>query len=190
MVSLYVYAVFIALTGIERLIEVRLSNRHAAWSFEQGGKEFGRGHYPFMVVLHTGLLLACVVEAWWLERTFDPALGYSMLALAVLCQAGRWWCIQSLGQRWNTRVIIIPGLPPVQRGPYRWIRHPNYVIVALEGAALPCIHGAYGTAIAFSILNAGLMVVRIRCENNALATLPPHLEHDRHTASDHPTDLD
>ena len=178
MVSTTLFSGLIGLTAIERLLEVRLSNRHAAWSLKQGGQEHGRGHYPFMVVLHTGFLLACLAEVWLLNRIFTPSLGYSMLALAVLCQAGRWWCIHSLGEHWNTRVIIVPGLPPVRRGPYRWIQHPNYVIVALEGIALPLVHGAILTASIFTLLNAILMVIRIRCEDQALASLPtPRTEH-------------
>ncbi len=167
------YSVLIGLTALERLVEVRVSNRNRRWSLDQGGREFGQRHYPFMVCLHTAFLVACPLEVWLLERPFTPWLGWSMLALAVLCQVGRWWCIQTLGKRWNTRVVIVPGLPPVQGGPYRWIRHPNYVVVAIEGLALPLIHGAFYTAIAFAILNAWLMWIRIRCENNALASLPP-----------------
>ena len=162
----------IALTSVERLVELRVSLRNAAWSLAQGGTEHGRGHYPFMVVLHTGFLLAWVAEVVLLERVFSPWLGIPMLAVAVGCQLLRWWCISTLGRRWNTRVIIVPGLTRVTGGPYRFFDHPNYVAVALEGLALPLVHGAWLTAIAFSVANAGLMWVRIRCENQALATLP------------------
>ena len=170
--SVWLYAGLIGLTALERLVELRVSLRNAAWSLAQGGTEHGRGHYPFMVVLHTGFLVACVAEVFVLERVFTPWAGLPMLALALGCQALRWWCISTLGQRWNTRVIIVPGLPRVTGGPYRFFNHPNYVVVALEGLALPLVHGAWLTAIAFSVLNAGLMWVRIRCENAALATLP------------------
>jgi len=171
MVTLYLYTGLIIATAIERLIEVRVSKRNAAWSLERGGVEYGAGHYPFMVVLHTGFLIACVAEPWLLERSFTPALGYSMIALAIFTQGLRWWCIHTLGPRWNTRVIIVPGLPRVTTGPYQYFSHPNYMIVALEGLALPLIHNAYYTAIIFTILNAGLMVVRLRCENEALSKL-------------------
>ena len=162
------YAFFIGATAIERLIEVRVSNKNAAWSFEQGGVEFGKGHYPFMVVLHTGFLFACVGEAWLLEREFNPILGSLFVGVAVVCQGLRWWCINTLGQQWNTRVILIPGGQRVQKGPYRLFRHPNYIVVALEGLALPLIHNAWLTATAFTLLNAGLMWVRISCEEQAL----------------------
>lgn len=171
--TLWAYSALIGLTGLERLVEVAVSLRNAAWSMAQGGVEHGRGHYPFMVVLHTGFLAACVAEVWLLDRPFLPWLGVPMLVLALFCQGLRWWCITSLGRRWNTRVIIVPGLPPVTGGPYRWIRHPNYVAVVLEGLALPLIHSAWITALAFTILNAALLIVRIRCENTALASLPP-----------------
>lgn len=171
MVSLYIYIAIIVATAIERLIEVRVSLRNAKWSFERGGVEYGAGHYPFMVVLHTGFLFACVLEAWLTQRPFIPLLGYSMIALAIMTQILRWWCINTLGPRWNTRVIIVPNLPRVTGGPYRYLSHPNYVVVALEGLALPLIHSCYYTAIAFTVLNALLMVVRLRCENEALSKL-------------------
>jgi methyltransferase len=89
--------------------------------------------------------------------------------VVVLAQALRWWCITVLGPRWNTRVIVVPGLPLVERGPYRWLRHPNYVAVVLEGVALPLVHSAWITAVAFTVVNAGLLRVRISSENAALA---------------------
>ena len=176
MVALYLYAAFIGATAIERLIEVRVSLKNARWSFAQGGVEYGQGHYPFMVVLHTGFLFACVLEAWLLERSFLPALGYPMLVIAILCQGLRWWIIHTLGSQWNTRVIIVPDLPRITKGPYQWFSHPNYMVVALEGIALPLIYSAYLTAIGFSILNLFLMVVRIRCENKALASLSQNVQ--------------
>ncbi len=165
------YIALIVLTAIERLIEVKVSNKNARWSMDRGGVEHGRGHYPFMVVLHTGFLFACVAEAFFMERPFIPWLGIPMFVLAILCQALRWWCIRSLGPRWNTRVIIVPGLKRIESGPYKYINHPNYVAVIIEGMALPLIHSAYFTAIGFSLLNAGLLYVRIKCENQALKSL-------------------
>jgi methyltransferase len=95
-----------------------------------------------------------------------------MLAVVVASQALRWWCIATLGRRWNTRVIVVPGLAPVTSGPYRSLPHPNYVAVVAEGVALPMVHEAWLTAVAFTVLNAGLLSVRIRVENAALRTLP------------------
>jgi methyltransferase len=169
--SLLAYAAFMGLTALERLVEVRVSLRNAAWSFAKGGKEYGRGHYPFMVVLHTGFLFACVAEVWFFDRPFIPALGLPLIVAAVALQGLRWWCINTLGPRWNTRVIIVPGLPRVTGGPYKWLSHPNYVVVVTEGLVLPLIHSAWLTALAFTALNAALLYVRIGVENAALAEM-------------------
>jgi methyltransferase len=161
------YAVLIIAVAGERLAELVVARRNLAWARRQGGREYGFGHYPFMVFLHIGLLVACLVEA--AHRPFIPALGWPMLAAVVLAQALRWWCIAILGHRWNTRIIVIPGLPLVARGPYRWLRHPNYVAVVLEGIALPLVHTAWVTALVFTVVNAGLLRVRISAENAAMA---------------------
>ena len=161
------YVVLILTVAAERLAELVVSRRNLAWARTRGGREHGFGHYPFMVVLHIGLLFACLVEAPY--RSFNPALGWPMLAVVLLAQALRWWCITILGPRWNTRIIVIPGLALVERGPYRWMRHPNYVAVVLEGIALPLVHTAWITAVVFTVANAGLLRVRIMSENSALA---------------------
>ena len=161
------YIALIALVGLERLAELVVAKRNLTWAKAHGGREYGFGHYPFMVVLHTALLVACLVEAS--HRPFNPALGWTMLVLVIAAQGLRWWCIAVLGPRWNTRIIVIPGLPLVHRGPYRWLSHPNYVAVVLEGIALPLVHTAWLTAISFTVVNAGLLWVRIRAENAALA---------------------
>ena len=172
MTTLAAFTVLVALVGLERVAELVVSVRNAAWSKERGGLETGRGHYPVMVVLHTGLLVGALVEAWVRRPDVPPLLAWSMLALVLASQALRWWCIATLGRRWNTRVIVVPGLPPVTGGPYRWLRHPNYVAVVVEGVALPLVHAAWITALAFTLLNAALLAVRIRAEDAALATLP------------------
>lgn len=169
--SAWLYTALIALTGLERLAELKVSLANASWSLGQGGREYGRGHFPPMVILHTGLLVACVAEVWLLERPFLPALGLPMLVIAIACQGLRWWVIKTLGRQWNTRVIIVPGLQRVTGGPYRLLNHPNYLAVVLEGLALPLIHTAWWTAVGFTVLNAWLLTVRIRCENEALAEL-------------------
>lgn len=162
------FTVLIGLVVLERLAELVVSRRHAAWAFARGGREYGRSHYPVMVVLHSGFLVGALIEVRWGGRDF-PAWGWAMLAVAVATQALRWWCIATLGPRWNTRVIVVPGLPLVTGGPYRFLSHPNYVAVVLEGIALPLVHGAWVTALVFTVLNAALLTVRIRVENAALA---------------------
>jgi methyltransferase len=135
--------------------------------------EYGRGHYPVMTVMHTALLVSCLVEVWAGHRRFVPALGFPMLAVVLAAQALRWWCVRTLGPRWNTRVIVIADLPLVAGGPYRWLRHPNYVAVVAEVAALPLVHTAWITASFFTLANAAVLAVRLRCENGALALAEP-----------------
>ena len=169
------YLALILLTGAERIVELVISKRNATLAFSQGGVEFGQRHFPVMVTLHTGFLLACIAEVFLLDRQFIAALGWPMLGVALLAQAGRYWCIASLGRQWNTRVIVVAGAGEVRaRGPYRWswLRHPNYWIVAIEGVALPLVHGAWITAIVFTVLNAILLLrFRIPIENGALRLL-------------------
>jgi methyltransferase len=109
-----------------------------------------------------------VAEVWLLDRPFLWWLGWPMLALVLASQALRWWCIATLGRQWNTRVIVVPGLPLVRSGPYRWFSHPNYVAVVVEGVALPLVHTAWVTALVFTLANAVLLTVRIRVEESAL----------------------
>jgi methyltransferase len=165
------YVLLIAAVGLERIAELVVSQRNLAWSRARGGEEFGAGHYPAMVVLHTGLLAGSLLEAIFLHRPFLPALGWPMLAIALAAQALRWWCITTLGHQWNTRVVVVPDAPRVIAGPYRLVPHPNYVAVVLEGVALPLVHTAWITALAFTALNAVLLTTRIKVENEALARL-------------------
>lgn len=165
------YTVLVALVALERLAELVVAKRNLAWSLRQGGREVGFGHYPFMVVLHTGLLAGCLIEVWVGDRSFVPLLGWPMLALVLAAQALRWWCIAVLGRQWNTRIIVVPHLPRVTSGPYRFLSHPNYVAVVVEGFALPLVYNAWICALVFTVLNAGLLTVRIRAESAALTEL-------------------
>ncbi len=166
------YTALILLVAAERLAELVVARRNAARSLRLGGQEYGSGHYPVMVLLHTGLLAGCLAETAWAGRPFLPALGWPMLALAAAAQVLRWWCVSTLGPRWNTRVIVVPGLPLVASGPYRLLSHPNYVAVVVEGAALPLVHTAWLTALGFTLLDLPLLAVRLRCENHALGLAP------------------
>ena len=167
------YVGLVAVVVVARGVELAVSERNRRWSLAQGGVESGAGHYPVMVALHTGLLAGAVLEVLLLDRPFLPWLGWPMLAVVVASQALRWWCITTLGPRWNTRVIVVPGLPLVASGPYARLRHPNYVAVVAEGVALPLVHTAWVTAAVFTVLNAALLRVRIRAEDKALRTLDP-----------------
>jgi methyltransferase len=167
-VSEVLYTALVGLVALERLAELVVAKRNMAWSLERGGRESGFAHYPFMVVLHTGLLAGCLLEVWLGHRPFQAALGWPMLALVVGSQALRWWCIRTLGPQWNTRIVVVPGMPRITGGPYRLFSHPNYVAVVVEGFALPLVHDAWLTAVVFSVLNAALLTVRIRAEDVAL----------------------
>jgi len=166
------FTILIVLVALERVAELVVSQRNLTWSAEQGGVEYGRSHYPFMVVLHIGLLAGALIEVWVWPTEMIAWLSWLMFALVLASQALRWWCISTLGKRWNTRIVIVPGLPRVTGGPYRWLNHPNYVAVIIEGFALPMVGFAWVTAIVFTVLNIPLLAVRIREENAALATLP------------------
>jgi methyltransferase len=163
------YTLLIAAVAVERVAELVVSQRNLMWSRARGGIESGARHYPLMVVLHIGLLVGCLVEAMY--RPFMPALGWPMLALVLAAQGLRWWCIVTLGRQWNTRVVVVPDATRVTGGPYRFVPHPNYVAVIIEGVALPLVHTAWITAVVFTVLNAALLRTRIRVENAALARL-------------------
>lgn len=166
--SVLFYALLVAAVAAERGAELGVALRNARWSLARGGMETGRGHYPAMVALHTGLLAGCLLEVALADRPFVPALGWTALGVVLGTQGLRWWCVRALGRRWNTRVIVVPGLPLATGGPYRLLRHPNYVAVVAEGLALPLVHTAWVTAAVFTALNAALLTVRVRCEEAAL----------------------
>jgi methyltransferase len=163
------YTLLVAAVAAERIIELVVSARHLAWARARSGVETGSGHYPFMAAVHTLLLVSCVVEVQVADRPFLPWLGWPMLALVGGTQGLRWWCVRTLGPQWNTRIVVVPGLPLVRRGPYRLLSHPNYVAVVVEVAALPLVHTAWVTAVVFSGLNVAVLSVRIPAEQRALA---------------------
>jgi methyltransferase len=153
----------IAFLVVQRLAELGYAQWNTSRLRERGGVEFGARHYPLMVALHALWLLGL-----WLfghGRGVDPL----WLTLFIALQAGRVWVIASLGRRWTTRVIVLPGAAPVARGPYRWLAHPNYLIVILEIAVVPLALGLPLFALIFSLANAALVTYRIRIENQALA---------------------
>ncbi|MDQ6657524.1 MAG: hypothetical protein M3Z00_04750 [Actinomycetota bacterium] len=165
------YLMLLVAIGLERLAELVVSNRNLRWSLDRGGRELSPGHYPAMVALHTLLLIGCGVEVFVAGRPFVPILGWTALVVVAASQSLRWWCIWILGHQWNTRIVVTPGLSLVRSGPYRLLRHPNYLAVVVEGLALPLVHTAWLTAAIFAVCNAALLRVRIRAENAALATV-------------------
>ena len=163
------YTLFILALAIERCVELWLSRRNAAWARSAGAVEYGARHLGWMKLLHGSLFVGCLGEVWGLERPFIPALGVACLVVALSAQALRYWTIATLGRRWNVAVLVLPGVPAVTTGPFRFLRHPNYLAVVAEGLAVPLMHGAFITAGVFSVLNALLLAIRIDCEERALA---------------------
>ena len=153
----------LAFVVLQRFAELSLAQWNAARLRAAGGVEFGASHYPLLVALHASWLLGLWVFGH--GRSVDPI----WLAVFILLQAARLWVIASLGRRWTTRVIVLPGASPVAHGPYRWLRHPNYVVVTLEIAVVPLALGLPLFALVFSAANAALLTYRIGVENEALA---------------------
>ncbi len=160
----------VGIVSLQRLLELGLSHRHERILRARGAVERGRGHYPLLVGLHVLWLLSTLVEGL-LRGPSIPAWWPIPLALFLLAQPLRYWAILSLGEYWNTRVLVVPGTTLVGCGPYRYFPHPNYVVVVVEIATFPLIFGAWVTALVFTALNAALLFVRIRTENRALKEL-------------------
>jgi methyltransferase len=158
----------LAFVTLQRLIELRLADRNSKRLLAEGAVEYGRGHYPFIVALHM-LWLAAL---WWWAP--GRAINLPLLLLFVILQLGRVWVIATLGERWTTRIIVKPGAPLIRTGPYKFLNHPNYLIVTLEIAVLPLVFGLWRIALVFSLLNAVTLTIRIRVENRALARLSAH----------------
>jgi methyltransferase len=163
------FLVLVGAVGACRLIEMRLSRRHQRAMAAGGAAPLPEPVFPAMVALHTGILAAAVLETLLLGRPFIGALAIPAVALVVLANALRFWVIATLGMQWNVRVVAsTPSLGVVTRGPYRFVRHPNYVAVFVELAALPLVHGAYLTAIAGALLHAAILRRRIGLEESVL----------------------
>lgn len=163
------FTLLVVAVAANRLAELSRSRRNARELLERGGVEHGRGHLGPMVALHAAFLAAAPAEVWALAPRFRPPLAAAAGAVFVAAHLLRVWAITTLGERWTVRVIVLPGEPVVRAGPYRYLRHPNYVGVVLEIATLPLIHGAWVTSLVFSALNALLLRTRIRVEDAALS---------------------
>jgi methyltransferase len=160
----------VALVATQRLLELVLSRRNERRVRARGAVERGRGHYPLMVALHALWIASTLVEGI-LRGPEVPALWPVPLALFLLAQALRYWAVFSLGESWNTRILVVPDAKLVRRGPYKYLDHPNYVVVVVEILAFPLIFGVWVTALVFTALNAALLYVRIREEDRALDEL-------------------
>ena len=170
MVTQALYIAFLAVMALQRLLELRQSQQHAVWTLARGGFEVGQRHYAWMKSLHVAFFCGCIGEVVLLHRHVDSLVVVVATLAALAAQMLRLWAISTLGPRWNVRVLVLPGMAAESCGPYRFMRHPNYAAVIVEGIAVPMMHGAYCTAAVFSVLNLMLLRVRIRCEENALTT--------------------
>ena len=151
---------------IQRLVELLIAKRNEKSMLAKGAYEVGASHYPFMILLHVSFFISFIVEVVYFKSILAP--HYSLLLVFLLLQLLRVWCLVSLGTFWNTKILILPGANVVVKGPYAYIRHPNYLVVCLEIAILPLMFQAYVTAIAFTILNIIMLSVRIPIEEKAL----------------------
>ena len=170
-ISLGAYLAILAALALERLFHLALARRNARRALASGAVEHGRGHYPLIAAFHALFLISSAAEAVVLKRPFPGALGWVALGGAAGAQALRYWSIAALGGRWNTRIIVFPAAAPVTGGPYRFLRHPNYLAVIVEIACVPLIRGCWLTAVVFSTGNAMLLRMRIRAEEAAMG---PH----------------
>jgi methyltransferase len=165
------YTLLVVLVALGRVVELRIAGRNLRALLARGGVEVAPGHYRWMVLQHAAFLVCCPLEVWLLGRPFLPGLGIPMLVLVILATALRYWVITTLDGRWTTRIVVLPGSSPVTGGPYKFLRHPNYLAVITEILALPLVHTAWITAIVFSALNALILRVRIRAEEEALSRM-------------------
>jgi methyltransferase len=162
------FSVLIAVIALQRLWELGISNRHLRALRSRGAYEVGEAHYPWMVALHAAFLVSCVAEVWLLRRPWRPEIAAVALAVLVVALVLRWWVLSTLGDRWTTRVMVLPDEQLITEGPYRWLRHPNYLAVVLEIVAIPMLHSAWLTAVVFSIGNLLVLRARIGVEDRAL----------------------
>ena len=158
----------VAVVALQRLVELAVSRRNMRRLRARGGFEVGADLYPWMAALHTAFLFSCVTEVWFLRRPWLPELSAVSIAVFSVAQFVRLWTQWTLGDRWNTHVIVVPGEAVVTSGPFRWLRHPNYAAVAAEIVSLPLVHGAWMTATVFSVLNGVILRIRISAEEGAL----------------------
>ena len=156
-------AAVLTFVTLERLAELWLARRNTQALLRRGAMEFGASHYPMIVLLHA----AWLAGLWALA--FNLPVNLAWLVVFAVLQVGRLWVITALGPRWTTRIVVLPEATLVAAGPYKYLSHPNYAVVAAEIAALPLAFGLIGFALVFSVLNAGVLFIRIRVENAALS---------------------
>ncbi|CAH0168424.1 hypothetical protein SRABI80_01040 [Peribacillus frigoritolerans] len=162
-----IFAIFIILIAIQRLVELYIAKQNEKQLKAGGAIEYGESHYKWMVLMHLSFFIVLIIEVVALERDIS-GLWPIWLTLFLIAQSGRVWVIRSLGKHWNTKIIVVPDADVVIKGPYKFFKHPNYIIVATEILVISLLFNAYYTAIIFSLLNVWMMMVRIPLEEKAL----------------------
>ncbi len=162
------FFIFVCFLVAQRLAELLLARRNETYLVGEGGVEIDKRGYTLIVLMHVGFFVSLIAEKLELERPISP-LWIPLAALFGLAQILRYWAIATLGRRWNTKIIVLPGARLIHRGPYRYLNHPNYLAVAVEILTIPLIFSCYYTALVFNILNALLLRRRIRIEEGALS---------------------
>jgi methyltransferase len=164
-----IFFIFFTLVIIQRLVELWIANKNEKWMKAKGAIEVGREHYPIMVFMHSAFFVTLLVEVILLNRELS-LLWPALITIFFITQLMRIWALTSLGKYWNTKIIVLPNATIVKKGPYKYLRHPNYVIVVVEILLVPLLFQAYWTAAIFSILNAWVLTIRIPLEEKALMT--------------------
>ena len=160
------FIIFISLFILQRLSELYIARKNEKWLLEQGAIEYGQSHYPFIVALHTLFIVSIIVEYILMGY---PLISWLFLTIFIAILSFKFWALSSLGKYWNTKIYRIPGVYPIKKGPYKFLKHPNYIEVICEIAIIPLVFHLYYTAIIFTILNAAMLTVRIRTENRVWA---------------------
>jgi methyltransferase len=160
------FIIFITLFILQRLSELYIARRNEKWLVGQGAIQYGQSHYPFIVALHTLFIVSIIVE--YILRG-QPPISWVFLVAFLVVLSFKFWALSSLGKYWNTKIYRIPGVYPVKKGPYKFLKHPNYMEVVCEIAIIPLVFHLYYTTIVFTVLNSLMLTVRIRVENRVWA---------------------
>ena len=170
-----VFFFFISFIVLQRMAELYIAKKNEISMKQKGAIEFGKGHYPFIIMIHSLFFVSLINEVVIFHKELSPSWPF-FLVIFLLIQLGRVWALYSLGEFWNTKILVLPNANIVRKGPYRFIKHPNYLIVTAEFLIIPLLFQAYMTAVIFSVLNALVLTIRIRIEEKALKQLTEYAE--------------
>lgn len=174
-----IFYIILSIVIVQRLLELVIAKRNEKNMRAQGAYEVGASHYPLMILLHVSFFISLLIEVNTFNLTPSPL--FLLFLIMFLCVQGlRVWCLTSLGSFWNTKIIVLPGTHVVTKGPYKYLRHPNYLVVSMEIALLPLMFEAYFTAICFTILNAIMLSIRIPTEERALKEATNYEQYVQH----------